>query len=71
MYIGTLRIAYHPDANDDTTFEWADSAIGRAILASGYGKCGIEMLLRWDGAQKRLVPLEIAATNEMLKSIPE
>ena len=51
-----LRI--HPDANDDTTIEWADSAIGKAILAAGYGKGGIEMRMRWDGARKKLVPLE-------------
>ena len=61
-----LRI--HPDANDNTTIEWA---IGRAILAVGYGKGGIEMRMRWDGALKKLVPLEKAAADKMLKSIPE
>jgi len=59
------------DANDDPTIEWADSAIGRAILAAGYGKGGIEMRMRWDGARKKLVPLEKAAADEMLKSITE
>jgi len=56
----------HPDANDDTTIEWADSTIGKAILAAEYGKAGIEMWMRWDGARKRLVPLEKAAADEML-----
>ena len=64
-----LRI--HPDANDDTTIEWADSVIGREILAAGYGKGGIEMHMRWDGARKRKIPFEKAAADEMLKSIPE
>jgi len=30
----------HPDANDDTKIDWANSTIGRAILAAGYGKGG-------------------------------
>ena len=43
-----LRI--HPDVNDDTTIEWADSVIGKEILAAEYGKADIEMRMRWDGA---------------------
>ena len=62
-----LRI--HPDANDDTTIEWADSDIERAISTEGYGKGDMEM--RWDGARKHLVPLEKVAADAMLKSIPE
>jgi len=27
-----------PDENDDTTIEWADTKIGKAIIAAGSGK---------------------------------
>ena len=40
-------------------------------MAAEYGKAGIEMRVRWDGARKRLVSLEKAAADEILKSIPE
>jgi hypothetical protein len=70
-HMASCALRIHPDANDDTSIEWADSAIGKAILAAGYGKGGIEMRMRWDGARKKLVPMEKAAADEMLKSIPE
>jgi len=60
----------HPDANDDTTIEWADSKIGKAILAAGFGKGGIEMRMRWDAASKQLVPLKRLVADEILKAIP-
>ena len=60
----------HPDANDDTTIEWADSKIGKAILAAGDGKGGIEMRMRWDAASKQLVPLERLVADEILKAVP-
>ena len=61
----------HLDANDDTKIEWANSTIGRAILAAGYGKAGIDMRMRWDGAQKMLVPLERPTADELLKAVPD
>ena len=44
----------HPDANDETTIEWADSKIGKAIIAAGSGKSSIEIHMRWDAANKRV-----------------
>jgi len=61
----------HPDANDDTKIEWANSTIEKAILAAGYGKGGIDIRMRWDGAQKMLVPLKRAAADELLKAVPD
>ena len=42
----------HPDANDDTTIEWEDSKIRKAILAAG-GKGGKEMRMRWDCSEQK------------------
>ena len=33
-HMASCALRIHPDANDDTTIEWADSAIGKAILAA-------------------------------------
>ena len=47
----------------------ADSKIGKAILAAGGGKSGIEMCMWWDAASKQLVPLERLVADEILKAV--
>ena len=46
-HLASCALRIHSDANDDITIECADSAIGKAILAAGYRKSGIEMRMRW------------------------
>ena len=60
----------HPDVNDDTTIDWTDFKIEKAILAAGGGKGGIDMRMRWDEARKRLVPLERLVADKILKAVP-
>jgi len=51
----------HPDANDDTTIEWSDSKIGKAIIAADGGKGRLRC------SEKKL---ERLVANEILKSVP-
>ena len=60
----------HLGANDDTTIEWTDSKIGKAIIAAGGGKGGIEMRMWWDAARKQLVLLERLVADKNLKAVP-